>query len=150
MRYTGKKGWVASYKDTWSVQHTMDPMIVALMERYIEVMNGPKGNYFGVPSGFLGRDYSEEDFKGVKSAWCDIVNEIYDGMVAEEPDICSYDFDIDFGNKEYDEKLGGYPVNISITNQEEYDSYNTVMEEYEERKIAARELFFKHYNDLWW
>lgn len=155
MRYTGKKGWVASYKDTWSVQHAMDPMIVAIMKKFIEVMEGNKGDYFGVPCCDLEVDKyddNEDNFDARLAEWEGIIREIYAGMTAVDPsdNYDEYDFNVDLGNEPYDEEYGGYPVKFTITNQDEYDRFNAATKAYEERLAASRALFFKYYSNLWW
>ena len=45
MRYT-KGRWVASYKDTWSVDYTLSPIILAVMKKFREQSYK---DYFGYP-----------------------------------------------------------------------------------------------------
>ena len=47
MKWTGKKGWQASYKDTFSLDYTLSPIILAALKKFREQLYK---DYFGFPS----------------------------------------------------------------------------------------------------
>lgn len=63
MRYTGRNGWRASYKDTYSLDDTLSPIILAGLERFYSVMCDPsKEDWVGVPSILRTDKDIEEDY----------------------------------------------------------------------------------------
>ena len=65
MRYTKGK-WVASYKDTWSVDYTLSPIILAVMKKFREQSHK---DYFGYPC-CLKEDFNlPENFDATVDIW---------------------------------------------------------------------------------
>ena len=72
MRYTKGK-WVASYKDTWSVDYTLSPIILAVMKKFREQSHK---DYFGYPC-CLKEDFGlPEDFDAAPEIWEMIIDSI--------------------------------------------------------------------------
>lgn len=52
MRFTGRNGWQASYKDTWSLDSTLSPIIYAGLVKFKEVITN-KDWAKGVPAQYV-------------------------------------------------------------------------------------------------
>ena len=57
MRYSGRKGWQANYKDTFSLDYTLSPIILAALKKFREQSHK---DMFGYPSR-LNTDFSLPD-----------------------------------------------------------------------------------------
>ena len=61
-RYTGRKGWVTPYKETWDLEQALRPIIASSLQKFLEVMDGPQSDWVGVPGSLVG---AEGDWKGI-------------------------------------------------------------------------------------
>ena len=62
MRYTGRKGWQASRKDTWSLDATLDPIIAAGLVKFKKVITGDC--CAGLPSAYVSWDAQVGETEG--------------------------------------------------------------------------------------
>lgn len=127
---------VFSYKDTYSLESVLSPIILSGLVKFRDVLaeREKNGNMYGVPifdDNYSGEPQSEKWFQ------------ILDKMIfafddKNEPDIGNYQFSIDYKN------------DFAILNQEAYDNYKKDLERWNKLKQEGLDLFAKHYVDLWW
>lgn len=147
MRYSGRKGWQANYKDTFSLDYTLSPIILAALKKFREQLYK---DYFGYPSRLM-TDFSlPED--------SDLGPIIWEGLI----DHMIYAFDMDNAPKAEDygytvdlirgEKLdnGCTSVSFKVSSEEAKEAYYAAEKEYEDLCRKGRELFAKYYHNLWW
>ncbi len=137
MRYSGRKGWQANYKDTFSLDYTLSPIILAALKKFREQSHK---DMFGYPSR-LNTDFSlPED--------SDLGPIIWEGLI----DHMIYAFDMDNEPKAEDY---GYTVDLirgsfKVSSEEAKEAYYAAEKEYEDLCRKGRELFAKYYHNLWW
>ena len=155
MRYSGRKGWQAHYKDAWSVDYTLNPIIYAVLVKFYEQKDKPM---FGTPSSIyytlfpdIGMgDTTPEQEEQAQKYWHECIEKmIYAFNPASEPDIANYDFKYTW--EDADSPLRGMRVKtVTCTNEQERDRYAKDCKSYEEKAAEGRELFAKYYLNLWW
>lgn len=155
MRYTGRKGWQASYKDTFDFEYSLSPIIHAALVKFREQMDD---EWFGVPSkiidycGYTIGETSEDELQICSDKWKEIVDKmIYAFDKDSEPNIEAYNFEF-VRNPDHGERTGESSSKWSMSpdNQSEYDRYREDEKLYWERKDEGLELFGKFYTCLWW
>ncbi len=129
MKYTGRKGWQASYMDTWSLDATLRPIILAGLLKFREVMDDPeKEDWVGYPSD-LSR---EDDEKGEKAyeEWKRLVDKmIYAFDASNTPERSVYNFGYEMVEGEKNEE-GLIPFKMVFKGEEfERDRYKGDMKE---------------------
>lgn len=144
MRYTGRKGWQASYEDTFDLDYSLSPIILTALVKFRKQMDN---EWFGVPSkvidecGYSIGETSEDDLQICSDKWKEIIDKmIYAFDKSNEPDIEDYDFGYNFQDKGL----------VQPANQSEYDRYREDEKLHWERKDEGLELFGKFYTSLWW
>lgn len=145
MKYTGKKGWQASVKDTWSLDATLSPIIAAGLRKFLE----QGADKLGIPDAF----YKECDLDEGSRQWIASIEKMLYAFEQEEPDINNYDFDFQFvddeGNKsKFPEAC--VPYTMQTTNPEEKARYDKHMEVHEQLRQEGLDLFAKYFKNLWW
>ena len=151
-----KGKWKASYKDTFSLDYTLNPIIHAALVKFYEQKDK---TMFGTPSviyyDLFGSDYrmtdvSKEDESKAQQYWYECIEKmIYAFDPKSEPSINDYDFSYSW----YTEKTSdnGMKVKtITCSNEEEKERYDNDCLEYERKAKEGRELFAKYYMNLWW
>ncbi len=151
MRFKGRKP-IASYRDTWDVEHTLRPIIGEALRKFIEVKNNPKhSDWFGVPAGMLSSDadvMSLEPTEEAQKAWDDILDKMLLAFTEEEPDMDNYDFTLEFVPNP-DNELRGRML-VTKGSEEEKERYYKDVEEYYKRRQEGYELFGKWLRNIWW
>lgn len=153
MRFKGKKP-IFSYKDTWSMCDTLNPIIYEGLLKFADVVEEKN---FGVPCQFLNEyypDYCTSDDgdlpEGSLQAWSDLIREMAYGFCDDEPDISDYDFSLNIVQIGRCEKTGLIETALESNNESDRERYHTDVKLNNERKEKARELFAKYYECLWW
>ena len=146
MRYTKGK-WVASYKDTWSVDYTLSPIILAVMKKFREQSHK---DYFGYPC-CLKEDFDlPENFDATFEIWEMIIDSIIFAFdSSNEPKIKDFNLKYTHESGEPNEK-GMIPVTIKVNDEEAQQQYYNAMKDYEDKCRVGRDYFSKYYNNLWW
>lgn len=153
MRFTGRKGWQASFNDTWSLDSTLAPIIVAGLKKFKEVITEDGKDYRkGYPVDILtevsekhGLPYGEETNYCVSeelgeltwNTFLGYIDEMIYAFESEEPE-----FDRPIHLK--DLKRG------EIHKEKEWQDYVQERKEWNERCLKGRMLFAKHFESLWW
>lgn len=154
MRYSMGK-WIANSKDTWSVETTLNKIVLAHIIKLYDCLKSSKCH--GVPMIYVERQ-----------AVLDGLDNIYDGDVDKadalrmkdleeliwtfsdnEPDMDDYNFDVEMISGSPTAR-GTTPVTFKIVNQEGHDRYHEDLLIYEERKAAGYKLFGEIYPHLSW
>lgn len=158
MRFTGRNGWVASYKDTWHAGSCLYPIHTAWLKKFLEVMDGPKGAWFGIPSGAVsslsigleGED--QESWNKAFEEWKNHLHDIYAKMTAKEPYIEKYDFAINLDDTVDPDGNGFRELKFTYENKKGYDEWSSDQDVWEKNYKWAH----KQFNDLlsegslWW
>lgn len=132
---------VFSYKDTYSLDRVLSPIILAGLVKFRDTLKDRdiNGKVYGVP---IFDDNYDDELQSDK--WFEILdNMIFAFDDKNEPNISSYKI----GFKLLSDKSEGF---CSVSNQEGYDRYHKDMEDWNKKKQEGLALFAKHYNNLWW
>lgn len=144
MKYSGRKGWQAGYRDTFCLNHTLAPVIKAGLEKFYEVVFVQEGdNMFkkSVPMSLYpeGFDFNKDELTDEQYA---IIRADYKTKV--EKMIAA--FDLEAIEKFHDELLEQYPIN----SEESAKYVSDMIQKKDSQILEGRELFAKHLADLWW
>ena len=149
MKYTGRQGWKASRKDTWSLTHTFNPMILAGLRAFRDIEK------HGVPSCIVDHEASEKDWKTeiarADKEWHEILDKmIYAFDESNDPDMDNYDFH--FKREKIEEESSEHftRVKLKVIGEDEHARYIEDEEHYKIKRQEGLDLFAKYYNDLWW
>lgn len=140
-----KGKWIASVRDTWSLDYTISPIIHAGLKKFKEELE--KAKYSGVPSDFVS-DNNEVTEQNVKD-WHNVLDKMaYAFDINSEPDSKDFNFKTEmlFGEKT---DRGTTPVEIVVDNEEEKERYYEVLKEHRNKCTEGRMLFAKYYESLW-
>lgn len=147
MKWTGRKGWQANYKDTFSLDYTLSPIILAVLKKFREQSHK---DMFGYPSR-LNTDFSlPEDSDLAPIIWEGLIDHmIYAFDMDNEPKAEDYGYTVDLIRGE---KLdnGCTSVSFKVSSEEAKEAYYAAEKEYEDLCRKGRELFAKYYHNLWW
>lgn len=147
MRYSGRKGWQANYKDTFSLDYTLSPIILAALKKFREQSHK---DMFVYPSR-LNTDFSlPEDSDLGPIIWEGLIDHmIYAFDMDNEPKAEDYGYTVDLIRGE---KLdnGCTSVSFKVSSEEAKEAYYAAEKEYEDLCRKGRELFAKYYHNLWW
>lgn len=160
MRYTKGK-WKASFKDTFSLEHSLSPIIGAGLVRFKEEIT-KEGDYRkGLPLTWMQEkvdeglfsyegderncQLSEDDWEECHELYLEMLDECIYAFTVDEPDIGKYDFTFHRG---FGDGLTHLPLNC--TNQEEYERYSKDTKDHQEKCQKGYELFGKWFSTMWW
>lgn len=145
MRYTKGK-WKASYRDTWSLDCALNPIILAGLERFYEVLKSrhEKGDTIGIPNDYM---KNEEDWVTDSDVqdWLADIEKMMHAFSDEEPDMDEFKF-----KQKLEPVEGSEGYTIVTDNLEERDRYHQAVKEHKEKVQEGLDLFAKRYKDLWW
>lgn len=147
MKFTSRKGWQANYKDTFSLDYTLSPIILAALKKFREQSHK---DMFGYPSR-LNTDFSLPDNSDLGPIiWEGLIDHmIYAFDMDNEPKAEDYGYTVDLIRGE---KLdnGCTSVSFKVSSEEAKEAYYAAEKEYEDLCRKGRELFAKYYHNLWW
>lgn len=152
MRYS-KGRWTASYKDTFSLDMTLSPIIYAGLSRFHDILDqkNREGKCLGVPSEYcanLDVDVTDQEVQN----WLDDIKKMMYAFENKEPDIRDYDFHMNMIPVEGGVARKGMsvPYTIESTNQSETDRYRADCKGHERLVQEGLDLFSQKYRSLWW
>lgn len=149
-----KKGrWQASYKDTFSLDMTLSPIIHAGLSKFHSVLEqkNREGKCLGVPS-----EYCSDCETGPKDQevqnWLDDIKKMMYAFENKEPDMSLYDFSLEMVPVPGGVAKDGcsVPYTIECDNLEERVRYYADMEDHERLVQEGLDLFSLRYRSLWW
>jgi hypothetical protein len=155
MRYTKGK-WIASYRDTYSLDYTLSPIIYAGLSKFHEVLEkrNKEGGCLGVPNEYM-KDESEWVTDSDVQDWLDDIKKMMYAFENNEPDIRDYNFKLttvpyeDETTKSYEPKYGK-SFKIECDNEEEKLRYYADLDAHKIKVQEGLELTFKNWTNLWW
>lgn len=131
MRFTKGK-WVASYKDVWSLDDTLNEIILAGLVKFKDVLEN--STWKGVPADFVDADSEEPDFE----SWMTALDKmIYAFDCSHEPTLSHFDIRVSLSSLN------------SVYNQPNFQLYQEAWEVHKAKVKEGRELFIKYYDSLW-
>lgn len=149
-----KKGrWQASYKDTFSLDMTLSPIIYAGLKKFHDVLEQryKEDKCIGIPMPYCSDPEAPLPDEEVK-AWLDDIKKMMYAFENKEPDIGLYDFDLEFVPVPGGVVKGNCsgPYTIECDNLEEQARYYADCDEHERLVQEGLNLFSKMYSSLWW
>ena len=152
MRYTKGK-WIASYRDTWSLDYTLSPIIYAGLSKFHEVLEkrNKEGGCLGVPSEYCANPDIDVTDQEVQD-WLDDIKKMMYAFENKEPDMKDYNFSLEMVPVPGGVAKEGCSVlyTIECDNEEEKARYYADMEMHEKRIQEGLNLFSLRYKSLWW
>lgn len=141
--------WQFGYKDTYSLDESLKPIICAGLTKFLDVLESRKatGKTYGIPPEYVKDDEDESFVEGEEQWFNDLRKMIYafsDNPVKME----DYDFDFDIEEKEITNV--GRRVEFTCTNEEEYSRYKKDEEEHYKKVDEGVKLFAEKFRNLWW
>ena len=149
-----KKGrWQASYKDTWSLDTTLSPIIYAGLSRFHDVLEqkNREGKCLGVPSEYCSDCETGPTDQEVQN-WLDDIKKMMYAFENKEPDMSLYDFKLEMVPVPGGVAKEGMsvPHTIECDNLEEKARYYADCDEHEMLVQEGLNLFSLRYSNLWW
>ena len=152
MRYS-KGSWKASYRDTWSLDATLSPIIYAGLKRFHDVLEqkNREGGCIGIPSEYCANPDVDVTDQEVQD-WLDDIKKMMYAFEDKEPDIRKYDFHMNMVPVEGGVAKEGcsIPYTIECDNLEEKARYYADCYEHERLVQEGLNLFSLRYSSLWW
>jgi len=154
MRYTKGK-WVASRKDTYSVETTLNKIVLAHLIKLYECLK--KNECHGIPMSYVekqalidGTDpYSDNvDLDKADELRFNDLEELIWVFGDNEPKMEDYDFTYNWDFEPLEN--GASKCNIECTNEAERNRYHEDIKDYVERRDKAYKLFGEVYDNLSW
>lgn len=152
MRYS-KGRWQASYRDTFSLDSTLSPIIYAGLQKFHDVLEqkNREGGFLGVPSEYCAKpeeDVTDEELQ----YWLDDIKKMMYAFENKEPDISLYDFNLEFVPVPGGVAKEGMsvPYTIECDNLEEKARYYADCDEHERLVQEGLDLFSQKFKSLWW
>lgn len=156
--YQNRKGIQFSVKDTWSLDTTLNAIILSALTKFKEVITDPsRKDWVGVPSLVLADlypdhqdNFTDEQLEGGSKLWLEIIDKmIYAFDTKNEPNVKDYAFN--FVNKKLEDLDNGMiRTTIYATNENEYSRYKADEALYKAKVEEGLVLFAKYYQCLWW
>ena len=142
-----KKGeWQFGYRDTFSLDMSLGPIIYAGLKKFHEVLSerSASGKSYGIPQEYAVEPFENWDVN--KNQWLsDIEKMMYAFNPKSEPDIMDYDFDFPNFMKE-----GSDAVDFTCSNEAERNRYHEDCKIHQQKVEEGLKLFGEKYQDLWW
>ena len=161
-----KGKWKANFRDTFSLQHTLSPIIGAALVKFKEVITEEGGYRKGLPvtwqeekveEGLVEWEdevnwvMSDESFNKCFDAWLEMLDECIYAFTVKDPDIMKYNFTYISGEHDGEEgEFGTIRWDKVCTDEEEKERYNKDMVVHRERVQKGYELFGKYLATMWW
>jgi len=155
MRYS-KGRWTASYRDTYSLDMTLPPIIYAGLSKFHSVLEqkNREGKCLGVPNEYCANpdvDVTDQEIQN----WLDDIKKMMYAFENKEPDMSLYNFKLTMVPvecelaKSYEGKFGK-SYTIECDNLEEKARYYVDCDEHERLVQEGLDLFSQKYRSLWW
>lgn len=149
-----RRGIVFGARDTWSLDHTLSPIILSALLKFKECSK----DYKGIPGNLLfemfpddpGYSYTEEQCDQASARWDEIIDTmIYAFNLKNEPKIQDYAFKFNHNFSAKDEKELT-KMDLTVTNEEEYERYKNDEKAHQDKVTEGHMLFGKYLQCLWW
>ncbi len=148
-----KGEWKASYRDTFSLDTTLSPIIYAGLKRFHDVLEqkNREGKCLGIPNEYM-KNESEWVTDSDVQNWLDDIKKMMYAFENKGPDMSLYDFSLEMVPVEGEVAREGFsvPYTIECGNLEEKSRYYADCDEHERLVREGLNLFSKMYSSLWW
>lgn len=149
MKFTGRKGWQANYKDTFSLDYTLSPIILAGLKKFYEQKDN---DYFGIPGiifdTFNLNQETEHDLAVI--IWEYILETmIYAFDNTNIPEASDFGYSVEMVRGEKKEN-GCREVSFKVSSEESKKVYYDAVAEHEKLCELGRMNFAKYFTNLWW
>lgn len=152
MRYS-KGRWVASYRDTYSLDYTLSPIIYAGLSKFHEVLEkrNREGGCLGVPSEYCANPDVDVTDQEVQN-WLDDIKKMMYAFENKEPDMKDYSFSLEMVPVPGGVAKEGMsiPYTIECDNEEEKARYYADLDVHEKKVQEGLDLFGSKFKSLWW
>lgn len=152
MRYS-KGRWIASYRDTYSLDMALSPIIYAGLSKFHEVLEkrNKEGGCLGVPSEYCANpdiDVTDQDVQD----WLNDIKKMMYAFENKEPDMKDYNFSLEMVPVPGGVAKEGcsVPYTIKCDNEEEKARYYADLDAHEKKVQEGLNLFSLRYKSLWW
>ena len=149
-----RKGkWQFGYRDTYSLDHTLSPIIYAGLSKFHEVLEkrNKEGGCLGVPIDYCANPDVDVTDQEVQN-WLDDIKKMMYAFENKEPDMRNYNFSLDVVPVPGGIAKEGcsVPYTIECDNQEEKARYYADLDVHEKKVQEGLNLFANKYKSLWW
>lgn len=149
-----KKGrWQASYKDTFSLDMTLSPIIYAGLKRFHDVLEQryKEDKCIGIPMPYCSDPEVSLTDEEVQS-WLDDIKKMMYAFDNKEPDMSLYDFKLTMLPVPGGVAKGNcsVPYTIECDNLEEKARYDADCDEHERLVQEGLDLLALRWKSLWW
>lgn len=148
-----KGKWVASYRDTFSLDHTLSPIIYAGLSKFHDVLEQryKEDKCIGIPMPYCSDPEASLPDEEVQN-WLDDIKKMMYAFENKEPDMSLYDFKLSMVPVPGGVAKNGcsVPYTIECDNLEEKARYYADCDEHERLVQEGLNLFSKMYGSLWW
>lgn len=157
MRMKGKKVYF-SYRDTFSLDCTLSPVILSALKRFKEVVTSPEhSDWRGIPGRVIcdlfpdnDGNLTDEQSAQADARWLEILDiMIYAFDHKNEPDLKDYNFKFHHRVLERYEN-GDSRITIDNDNETEYQRYKADEKAWREKVEEGHTLFGRYLKCLWW
>ena len=150
MRMKGKKTYF-SYKDTWSLDSVLSPIIASGLKRFKEVITDPRQEHrVGYPGSLY--DVAEEGTteEEMFALWLTILDTMIYAFDAKEPEIPNGMFDhITLGTETID-GMTYTSTELKVKDEVALARYTKEEEDHWAKVKEGHALFATYYTSLWW
>lgn len=148
-----KGKWTASYRDTFSLDHTLSPIIYAGLQKFHDVLEqkNREGRCLGIPNEYMKNEADWVTDSDVQD-WLDDIKKMMYAFENKEPDMSLYDFKITMVPVPGGVAKEGcsIPYTIECDNLEEKARYYADCDEHERLVQEGLNLFAAKFKSLWW
>ena len=153
MKYTGRNGWQASRRDTWSLDNTLAPIIHSGLVKFKEVITSPD-TCAGIPQAYVtwGDDHEEQEgeFDRQFNLWVADIDKMVFAFSGDEHEV-HYEGGWEDGEHHGEVCEAGSRRHDKVpTNPEELKLVREAEKCHHVAKQEGRKLFATHYESLWW
>lgn len=152
MRYHHGR-WQASYKDTFSLDTTLSPIIYAGLSKFHSVLEqkNREGKCLGVPNEYMKNEADWVTDSDVEN-WLDDIKKMMYAFENKEPDIGMYGFKLTMVPVPGGVAREGcsVPYTIECDNLEEKARYYADCDEHKRLVQEGLKLTFEKWGSLWW
>jgi hypothetical protein len=150
-----KKGkWEFGYKDTYSLNTTLNPIILAGLQKFHDILEqrNKTGKTIGVPNEYMKKEEEWITDSDVQDWLDDLKKMMYAFDGSKGPDISKYNFHMNMIPVEGGVAKEGMsvPYTIEPTDEEASDRYHADCKAHEDKVKEGLKLFSDKYSDLWW
>lgn len=143
-----KGQWQVGYKDTFSLDCSLSPIIYAALKKFHDVLEERhnSGKCMGIPSEYMKNEEEWVTYSDIQDWLDDIKKMMYAFDLKAEPNIRDYNFN--YPNMFKPENNG--VCDFTCSNPEGRDAYRKAMKEHDIKVKEGLKLFGEKYQDLWW